>query len=168
MGPDRTKVGRERRAGLPGQWRSHWGELPHSLSLRAAWSCGWTCSPWTCQPPGRLWTSLPASPRSELLGLSTSPPCPHPLPPLPWPRSPWSVGIVMPLWSCDRNRPTHQQSCGAALGRSPVLRQGPHPTVQSVSTCQHPPMGFHQNLGGTHVPTHTLSHTRRRKLPYLS
>lgn len=48
-------------------------ETCHTPFLRAAWSCGWTCFPWTCQPPGHLWTSPLGSPRSELLGASALP-----------------------------------------------------------------------------------------------
>ena len=48
-------------------------ETCHTPFLRAAWSCGWTCFPWTCRPPGRLWTSPLGSPRSELLQASALP-----------------------------------------------------------------------------------------------
>lgn len=166
---------------LTGQRLGGRGELAF---LGSGGATGENCHiPSSSGPPGAVGGHVPhghvsprdasghLTPEAQEVSCSDSvppPPCLHPSLLLPWPRSPWSVGIVMPMWSCDRNRPTHQERCGAVLGRSPVLRQRPHPTVWSGSTRQHPPMGFHQNLGSTHVPTHTLSHTRCRKLPYLS
>lgn len=63
--------------GTVGQRDKSVGETAMPLFPRAAWNCGWTCSPWTCQPLGHLWTSPPGSLRSKRLG--------SPLPILPGP-----------------------------------------------------------------------------------
>lgn len=139
-----------RRAGLPGQGGSPWGDLPRPLFHRAAWSCGWTCSPWTCRPLGRLWTSPPGSPRSELLGPSTTSPISRPSPhglhscgsprPRP-PASPWSV--VFPMWPSGGNRATHGDSYGAYPRWVPFAKAQPPPTQcagnEVMCTHQHPP-----------------------------